>query len=109
MFKFLSLSVDVAVPDLSAAELGLVDLGVEEHYAVCVSEAAEDHLLALLILDERHAQAVGAVVAVLGGHHLAEVVAASFLKLDGVTQGLKSLQPLSVVHSLKLNICILED
>ena len=69
--KILSLSVDVAVPDLPAAELGLVYLCVEEHYAVCVGEAAKDHLLALLILDERHTQAVGTVVAVLRRHHLA--------------------------------------
>ena len=36
----LSLSVDVAVPDLPAAELGLVNLGVKEHDAVGVGEAA---------------------------------------------------------------------
>lgn len=97
----LTLSVDVTVPDLPAAELGLVNLGVKEHDAVGVGEAAEDHLLALLVLDERHAQAVGAVAAVLGRHHLTKVVAAPLLKLDGVTEGFEALKPLSVVNSLK--------
>ena len=97
----LSLSVDISVPDLPAAELGLVDLGVEEHDAVGVGEAAEHHLLSLLVLDQRHAQAVGAVAAVLGRHHLTEIVTASLLKLDGVTEGLETLQPISVVNGLK--------
>ena len=100
-FKNLSLSVDIAVPDLPAAELGLVDLGVKEHDAVGVGEAAKDNLLALLVLNQRHAQAVGAVAAILGRHHLTEVVTAPLLKLDGVTEGLQALQPISVVNSLK--------
>ena len=68
-----------------------------------VGEAAKDHLLALLVLDQRHAQAVGAVAAILGRHHLPKVVTAPLLKLDGVTEGLQALQPISVVNSLKSN------
>ena len=95
-----SLLLHSPILNLATAQLTLVVL-VEEDHAVGVSDGGEHHLLPRLVLDEGHAQGVGAAPAVLSSNNISNIVTVSSVNLNIEAVGLQSFQSHSAISSLK--------